>query len=138
MIPIRQLSYVADTLLALVPRDKEFPHYSEHSFQRKLIQSAQRDRGVKLRACEPGWAYLLDKEWAAVVAAAKLTPRQKEVFLLRLTGWTFESIGQKGGHTKQGAQSIFLQAVKKITRSMDSYPYLGLADVYRQENRRGR
>ena len=81
--------------------------------------------------------HLFLTECLAIVERAHLTKRQAEVLSLRLEGYTFEQIGQHRGHTKQGAQRIFMQALKKIRRSVHVYRYRGLGEVYRFEVLRG-
>ncbi len=80
---------------------------------------------------------LLANECREVYHRAKLTKRQSKVLEMRLGGWTFEEIGKKRGHSKQGAQHIFLQALKKLARALRVYPYKGLSEVYQDELRRG-
>jgi len=77
------------------------------------------------------------RELMDVARAANLTPRQAAVVRMRLAGHTFEEIGREGGHTRQGAQNIFLQAVKKIGRTSHVYPYTGLPEVFEHEISRG-
>lgn len=132
MIPTHRLGYVADSILALIPRDPKCPHYTEDAFRRKLDLAEQRERRISLRLSDPGYGYLFQREWAVIIKRAKLTDRQLQVFLLRATGWTFEAIGKRYGHTKQGSQSIFLQAIKKIAVSQSVYPMTGLSDAYQE------
>ena len=76
---------------------------------------------------------MMRQDWREILEMARLTARQREVFCLRAMGHTYEEIGRKNGHTKQGAQNIFLQAVKKIRAAYYVYPYAGLAQVYREQ-----
>ncbi len=80
---------------------------------------------------------LLAMECKEIYHTAKLTRRQSKVLELRLGGWTFEEIGNKRGHSRQGAQQIFSQALKKLARALRVYPYKGLSEVYQDELRRG-
>ena len=57
---------------------------------------------------------------------------------MRLEGRTFEDIGRLRRHTKQAAQNIFVQALKKFARALAVYEYTGLAEVYQNEINRGR
>jgi hypothetical protein len=50
---------------------------------------------------------------------------------------TFDEIGQLWNRTKQGAQRVFQQAVRKLRRAQRVYPFAGLNEVYRQEIHRG-
>jgi hypothetical protein len=107
------LSFVADALLALCERGSERPWYSEEGMR------------------------VLSRECHDVFCRAGLTRRQSVVLLQRLEGWTFEEIGRAVGGSKQGAQHVFVQAVKKIARAFRVYPFKGLSEVYRWETRRG-
>lgn len=81
--------------------------------------------------------WIFRKEWQFILKHAGLTDRQRDVCLQRLAGWTFVEIGRQGGHSKQGAQNIFFQALKKIRSAWRVYPYAGLSSIYRQEVARG-
>jgi DNA-binding NarL/FixJ family response regulator len=72
-----------------------------------------------------------------ILANAKLTCRQTEVVRLRLSGKTFEEIGSMSGCSKQAVLNVLQQASKKIRVAQDRYPYEGLAEIYREETRRG-
>lgn len=127
----------ADMLLARVERDPWAPHYRESTFKRKLYDSNRRALNLPLPSGGLESNILLQSEWADVIEAANLTDRQLTILGLRLEGYTFEQIGELGGHTKQGAQNIFFQGAKKLARAWMDYPYRGLASVYRDEVRRG-
>ncbi len=131
------LSLAADELLSRIERDPRAPHYSEDSFRRKVDASNRRASTIPLPMGGKEAQYLLQQEWAEVVEAADLTQRQLDVLAMRFAGYTFEAIGAKGGHTKQGAQNIFFQAAKKLARAWMNYPYRGLSQVFREEVRRG-
>ncbi len=127
----------ADLLLASVDRDRNQPHYTDHYLQRKIRQSEKRDTRLHYSSKQPEVNYLLEREWNDILTLAHLTPTQRLVVTLRITGWTFEAIGQRRGCSKQGISNIWCQAIKKIGRVLHVYPYRGLADVYRNETRRG-
>ncbi len=131
------LSLLADAILAPLDRDPERPCYREDSFRRKLLEANRRAMGLPAPPSGREADALLESEWADIVAAADLTEVQTDVLSLRLAGFTFEEIGQRRGHTKQGAQNIFFQGAKKLARAWHGYPYRGLAQVYRDEVRRG-
>ncbi len=130
-------AFVADALLALCEKPADRPYFSEEGLRQKLKLSARRDVHFDpshlMQADDP----LLKLECQEVFAQARLTDRQALVLAKRLEGWTFEEIGQAEGHSKQNAQNIFIQALKKIVRSFRVYPFKGLSDVYRSEVRRG-
>ncbi|MBX7136048.1 MAG: hypothetical protein K1X67_25545 [Fimbriimonadaceae bacterium] len=133
-----EMGRLADSFLSLVERDRDAPYYTEPGFRRRL----ELDRRRQSKLAEPPprveLSYLLRHEWSEMVQMANLTARQREVFAKRLSGWTFEEIGNASGRTRQGAQRVFSQAVRKLMVAWNEYPYRGLADVYRQEvSRRG-
>lgn len=131
------LSFLADALLTLCERDERRPFYTERWIRLKQQAASRREPHfahlLQTHAGEP----LLRIECDEVVRSAHLTARQFDVLNKRLDGWTFEEIGNEGGHSKQGAQNIFVQALKKLLRAFRTYPYKGLSDVYRSETRRG-
>jgi hypothetical protein len=130
------LRFVADALLALCEPEPSAPFYTEPRFELRLKTDQRRAPDLAARI-PPGPDLALDRECRAVIRHAKLTRRQWEVVHMRLAGITFEQIGQLGGHSKQGAQNIFVAALKKIRHAFAVYPYTGLSDVYRSETRRG-
>lgn len=77
--------------------------------------------------------YLRRRDFERAVESAGLTERQREVFLARTSGDTWEEIGKRHGHSKQGACKIFGQAMKKVRKALRENPFRGLATVYRQE-----
>ena len=131
------LAFVADALLALCEKDRRAPFYGEEAFKTKLKRSFEGDALFEHLLSRTGHDELLQHECIGVFRHAHLTRRQSDVLHLKLEGFTFEEIGHRAGHTKQGAQSIFSQALKKLVRSFHVYPYAGLSDVYRRETRRG-
>ncbi|MES1228456.1 MAG: hypothetical protein ABUL72_07265 [Armatimonadota bacterium] len=132
-----ELSVLADALLSTLPRDPSAPHYTEESFQRKLRVQHRREASRPLPEQRQGLVELYHNEWADVTENAGMTDRQAEVVQMRLSGHTYEQIGLVYGHSKQGAQSIFFQAAKKLARAWVSNPYGGLPSIYEQECRRG-
>jgi hypothetical protein len=131
------LNFVAEALLAMCEKESRRPYYSEHNMLAKLKVAERREPLYGHLVVQRGEDPLLKSECADVFARAKLTQRQADVLMKRLEGWTFEEIGNAGGHSKQGAQNIFVQALKKIARSFRVYPFRGLSEVYRWETRRG-
>lgn len=131
------LGFVAEALLALCEKDRTSPHYSEDVLHQKLKLANKREPLFGSIASRLGNDVLLQSECKSVLESANLTTRQSEVIGLRLDGWTFEDIGRAGGCTKQGAQRVFVQALKKLTRTFEKYPFAGLSEVYREETRRG-
>jgi DNA-binding NarL/FixJ family response regulator len=101
------------------------------------LNSHRREIPLHDHSRPPDIEYLLRAEWSLVADAAHLTANQQSVFEKRLSGWTFEEIGRQRGHSKQAAQNIFRQALKKLVRAWFADPLHGLADVYRQETLRG-
>lgn len=132
-----EVAFVAEALLSLCEPRREQPFYTEEAMRRKLVAAERR---------EPIYAHLvagrphdsmLEEECRGIVRSARLTDPQSEVLGLRLEGFTFEEIGSRRGHTKQGAMRVFVQALKKLARACRVYPFRGLSDVYRCEVRRG-
>jgi hypothetical protein len=131
------LSFVADALLALCERGSERPWYSEEGMRVKLKLAERREPQFGHLVRQTDGDPLLSRECHDVFCRAGLTRRQSVVLLQRLEGWTFEEIGRAVGGSKQGAQHVFVQAVKKIARACRVYPFKGLSEVYRWETRRG-
>jgi hypothetical protein len=131
------LAFVADALLALCERSDDEPYYSEDTLRAKLKLAERRDPLYAHLMLPHGDDPLLREECRCVIELAGLTRRQLDVLSSRLEGWTFEEIGRRGGHSKQGAQSIFVQALKKLTRTFRVYPFRGLSEVYWRETHRG-
>ena len=131
------LSFIADALLALCEKSPERPHYSEEGIRCKLKMAERREPLYGHLVRQRGEDPLLRGECLDVFESARLTARQYDVLLKRLEGWTFDEIGSANGHSKQGAQHIFVQALKKIARAFRVYPFKGLSEVYRWETRRG-
>jgi hypothetical protein len=133
------LRFVADALLALCEADHSQPFYTEEVFETKLKRARLRAISLPFHTpMEPWIADDLDRrECEEMLRFANLTDAQSRVLQLRLRGFTFEEIGARDGHTKQNSQRIFVQAIKKLDRSRRVYRYEGLADVYREETRRG-
>lgn len=132
------ISFVADALLALCEKDSSAPFYSEGVLDIKIRRAERRARPLAeflLRREDEG---MLAHEWSDALRRADLTENQREVLEMRLNGRTFDEIGRRRCTTKQGAQRVFVHALKKLVRAWDVYPYQGLSDVYRSEIRRGR
>jgi hypothetical protein len=132
----RSLSILSDQLLSQVAREPGRPHYTEATFERKLARCRQRAPRLPPGSFDVPYDFLLAREWAAIIGLAGLTRRQMEVLILRLQGRSFEEIGGRFGHSKQGSASILRQAVVKLRRTEAGYPFVGLASVYREETRR--
>ncbi len=132
------LRFVADALLALCEPDPLRPCYSEEAFDQKIKLAHRREPSVLgLVLSKHLQDDLLAHECEDVLKMAGLTQRQSEVLQLRIEGYTFEEIGRAGNHSKQGAQNIFVQALKKLGRSCRVYRYEGISEVYRSELNRG-
>ncbi|MFY9233249.1 MAG: hypothetical protein WAO58_02195 [Fimbriimonadaceae bacterium] len=130
-------AFVADALLTICENESEAPFYTDQIFKTKLKQSANRESIFDHLVRRSGNDELMRSECDGIIEKARLTARQERVLSLKLAGHTFDEIGRRSGHSKQGAQSIFSQALKKLVRSIRVYPYVGLSDVYRLETRRG-
>lgn len=131
------LSFVAEALIALCEKDSRRPIYSEDRLIGKLKLAERREPQYGHLVVQRDDDPLLRSECAAIFSSARLTDRQADVFVKRIEGWTFEEIGRAAGHSKQAAQHIFVQALKKIGRAYRVYAFRGLSEVYRWETRRG-
>jgi DNA-binding NarL/FixJ family response regulator len=118
-----------------IERCSERPHYTEATLQQKLRRSNCRAVWIAPGTDRSSDAtlYLRERDFARAVSGAGLTNRQREVFLARTNGDTWEEIGRRHGHSKQGACHIFRQAMRKIRRTLRENPLRGLATVYREE-----
>lgn len=131
------LSFVAEALLALCEHSFETPFYGEERLRQKRLLAEQRERRHAECVIPVPADVLLQRECEDVFRRASLTARQSDVFFRRLAGWTFEEIGSAFGNSKQAAQRVFVQALKKISRAFRVYPFKGLSEVYRWETHRG-
>ncbi|MFN3730190.1 MAG: hypothetical protein ACK4XJ_10795 [Fimbriimonadaceae bacterium] len=131
------LSAAADALLSACERDRSAPFYTETGYRDKIRHARRRESQLVRRLSLDPRQSLVRQECVAIVGAAGLTPHQREVLTKRWEGATFEEIGLARGHSKQGAMNIYVQAMRKIARASDVYPYRGLSDVYRDELTRG-
>lgn len=134
---VEQAAFIADALLAMCEREPDRPFYSDRSMTLKLKVAEHRDplyaHLMVGRSDDP----LLRSEIEGIFELAKLTEKQSNVLTKRLDGFTFDEIGRLAGHSKQSAQRIFQQALKKLARAFRVYPYRGLSEVYRRELKRG-
>ena len=131
------MGFISEALIALVEKDRQRPCYSERAMDRRIEKANRREPVAATLSRDDGRDILLQSEIDAIFAVAKLTERQERVFRLRLNGLTFEEIGQGARHSKQGAQRIFIRALKKIACAYRVYPFVGLSEVYRRETQRG-
>lgn len=129
------ISFVADALFALCDPTPHVPFCRQ--VKAELMDEVPENLLYQAILLAKGHEPLLEVECREIYTNAHLTPLQSKVLEMRLTGWTFEEIGRRRGHTKQGAQNIFVQALKKLARSLRVYPYRGLSEVYQGELQRG-
>jgi hypothetical protein len=137
MYLVDDIGQITESLLSLCVRDPEAPYYTESGLIRRIEYERRRQPQLRSSHRQDALGYLLEREWTGIVQLARLTRRQREVFEKRLSGWTFEEIGGQNGRTRQSAQRVFTQAVRKLIRAWSEYPFRGLSDVYRQETGRG-
>lgn len=127
----------ADEILQKAPRDGQYPYYITATLERRLRKERQRkaslDENQILENPQSSTFYLQERDIVRTIKNAGLTLRQMEVFLARVTGDSWVEIGNRHGHTKQGALQIFKQAMKKIRRAIRMNPFRGLHKVYREE-----
>ncbi len=132
------LSHRADELLARCRQDRDRPFYREDTFRSK--ERASRMREPRLGGCAMARpeAPLAESEFEGLLAAADLTETQEQVVRLRVAGWKLEEIGRLRGSTRQAVQRLLAKAAAKLQEALRTYPYAGLAEVYRSEtSRRG-
>jgi hypothetical protein len=130
------LSFVADALLAMCESERDAPFYTENGFEAKLQRIRRRETHSASELISGRGDRMLAVECRDVLKDAGLTPRQWEVLDLRLEGFTFEEIGGFSRTSKQAAMNVFIQALKKVSRTFRAYPYAGLSEVYRSEVKR--
>jgi hypothetical protein len=124
----------ADRILSAIVRDDR-PHYRSEEISRK----AKTDRRFARRFVEShvpkceACTFLTKSAMRHVIRAARLTKRQLQVLRARLAGDGWLEIGCRFGHSRQGAENIFRQALRKVRRAYSADPYAGIEDVYRQE-----
>ncbi|MEO7454549.1 MAG: hypothetical protein ABIV13_07280 [Fimbriimonadales bacterium] len=124
----------ADRILSAIVRDDR-PHYRSEDIARKAKTDrrlARRYAATSTPRCE-ACTFLTKSAMRHVVRAADLTKRQIQVLRARLAGCGWLEIGCRFGHTRQAAQSIFKQAMRKVRQAYSADPYAGLDEVYRQE-----
>jgi hypothetical protein len=130
------LSFVADALLAMCETEPEAPFLTENGFEAKLYRHRRRETYTAGELISGRGDHMLTIECRDVMTAAGLTPRQQEVLDLRLEGFTFEEIGGFSHTSKQAAMNVFVQALKKVSRTFRAYRYAGLSEVYGSEVKR--
>ncbi len=136
MTDTEDLSFVADALLEMCAKERTAPFLTEEGFERRLQRFQSRERRPAEELISGRGDAMLSVECRDVMQGAGLTERQREVLEMRLDGFTFDEIGQFRRITKQGAKSVFIQALKKIARTFRDYRYAGLSEVYRSEVKR--
>lgn len=130
------LSFVADALLAMCEPEPDAPYFTENGFETKLQRIRQRETYTASELISGRGDQMLTIECRDVMMAAGLTSRQREVLDLRLEGFTFEEIGGFSRTSKQAAMNVFIQALKKVSRTFRAYRYAGLSEVYGSEVKR--
>jgi DNA-binding NarL/FixJ family response regulator len=131
------LAEAADAILSSIPRDKEAPFYGEKGFKAKMLRDTIRESKMIPDMTQQYRDLIREHEYQEVMINAKLTARQREAVNLKFSGCTFAEIGRQWGRTKQGAQRVFMQGMRKLIRALRVYQYAGLGDVYRREIHRG-
>lgn len=120
-----------------VPTDEQRPFFSDAGLERKIAHNRRKTLANASFFLQAQTDPFKTGELRSILKAAKLTRRQSEVIKLRAKGLTFEEIGKLWNRTKQGAQRVYQQAVRKLKRARRVYPFAGLNEVYRQEIHRG-
>lgn len=120
-----------------VPPDEERPFFSDAGLERKIAYDRRKTLAHATLINQNQTDPFRTGELRNILTSAKLTRRQYQVIKLRARGLTFEEIGKLWNRTKQGAQRVYQQAVRKLQRARRVYPFAGLNEVYRQEIHRG-
>ncbi len=118
--------------------DPQRPTYSSSALEAKITHTNFREVG---RAIADGGRECASRSEPSVLFGSlidaipkdDLTDAQYEVLMLRIEGFTFESIGRIRGHTHQGAVNIFNQAVERLVNCDDFMQSVELALCYREE-----
>ncbi len=119
------------------PADPERPYFSEAGLERRIAYGRKQSLAHASLLNQSQNDPFKAGELRNILRQAKLTKRQYEVIKLRSGGMTFDEIGRMWNRTKQGAQRVYQQAVKKLRKAQRFYPFAGLNEVYRQEIHRG-
>lgn len=114
-------------------------HYSDHYLERKIRTGNRRAchwaRWLAPRASQAA-GLLLEAEVEAVVSAARLTTRQRQVVDLILEGLPERDIAERIGCSRSYAHQVRKAALTKLAAVYASCPLAGLFDVYLSETRR--
>ena len=127
---------LASDYVAVSP-DDERPFFSDAGLERKIAYNRRQTLAYASLINQNQTNPFRTVELRNILTSAKLTRRQYQVIKLRARGLTFEEIGKLWNRTKQGAQRVYQQAVRKLQRARRVYPFAGLNEVYRQEIHRG-
>ena len=120
------LELVADLLLALAGRDREYPAYSEEQLARKALKS---DRIRRL-----GWSrytctdVLVSAEIDDMARSARLTEDECAAWKLSLDGHHLDEIAEVLGTTRPRAERLVNSACGRVARC--SARYRGLYAAY--------
>lgn len=129
-------NWSADSLLARCAQDKDFPFYTEDNLRRNLNYSIKRAIETNYRCQLDETTNIRNRELRELIRYARLTYRQRDILESRLDGDSYVSIGRRWGFSKQAAQKMYRQAIRKLEWSAQNYPYAGLTEVYRSEKKR--
>jgi hypothetical protein len=124
----------ADRILAAIVRDDR-PHYKTERIIQKARTDHRRCKDLSLITpprCEATHE-IRRRTVQRVLEASKLTRRQLEVLLAKVQGDSWLQIGRRFGYSRQAAQGIFKQALRKVRKAWVAYPFAGLEEVYRKE-----
>lgn len=116
--------------------------YKERKFDEKLRREYNKLKGNsrQFRSNESAWSEfrrMSRNEMNEVIRRAKLTRLQRKALILRSLGHSYGEMSQIMNCSRQFCCTCYLVAIKRLKPAIESFPYLGLSEVYRQEQMRG-
>lgn len=116
--------------------------YKEWRFDKKLIRERYRalNQSKQLSANESvtsEFQRMSRREMLEIIRRAKLTRYQRQALTLRCLGHSYGEMSRLMNCSRQFCCKSYLAALKRLKPAIESFPYLGLSEVYRQEQMRG-
>lgn len=122
------------------PAAKHRAFYEDHLLARKAGREHANlrrcGRSVPRARFSPE-TYLQRRELDAIIRHARLKPRQRLLLELMLRGWNTAEAACMLGLSKSGAASSIQRVISKLQVAAEDIPWVGLAEVYASEIRRG-
>jgi hypothetical protein len=116
--------------------------FKERKFDEKLKREYKklRENARRFQSNESAWnefRRMNREEMNEVIRRAKLTPTQRTALILRSLGHSYSEMSKIMKCSRQFCCTCYLIAVKRLKPAIETFPYLGLSEVYRQEQMRG-